>query len=263
MDVLQRRYVRALASALFPVEGQHVDHHHTFMVQYKEAEDRGLDMHTDACDVTLNVCLGKDFMGAGLTFCGLRGGGAERQFSYRHKHVKGRAIMHAGHQRHGADDIISGERFNLIMWNKSSSFRASRDYMSKMVRSQGSAGPFPSEEMPAETPDLVCLSYTHDDDYDRIHAEAKGRLTVLPLGRVVLQLGGGGRTLLKAAAEAVGGGTRSPSAVCGIMAELMGEVVSAACLSPLPLLGSIAYEGSTLQWLPACGQDGAGGNSYD
>lgn len=28
-----------------------------------QGEDLGLDMHTDACDVTLNVCLGREFTG--------------------------------------------------------------------------------------------------------------------------------------------------------------------------------------------------------
>ena len=158
IDALQRHYVRALAAALFPVEGEHVDHHHAFMVQYKHGEDLGLDMHTDACDVTLNVCLGKEFTGAGLTFCGLRGGGRERTFSYRHQHVKGRAIMHAGHHRHGADDILGGERYNLILWNKSSTFRASKEYMNKVARPEADE---------ADKPDLVCLSYTHDDDYEK------------------------------------------------------------------------------------------------
>ena len=70
-------------------------------------------MHTDACDVTLNVCLGREFTGAGLTFCGLRGENnarPERKFQYRHTHVIGRAIVHLGHHRHGADDLVSGER---------------------------------------------------------------------------------------------------------------------------------------------------------
>ena len=85
MDALQALIVRPIAAALFPVEGETVDHHHSFMVQYKQGEDLGLDMHTDACDVTLNVCLGKEFTGAGLTFCGLRGDGSgrERRFLYR------------------------------------------------------------------------------------------------------------------------------------------------------------------------------------
>ena len=84
------------------------------------------------CDVTLNVCLGKEltiaehkggyavlccamlcyavlcyamlcykeFTGAGLTLCGLRGSasGDERRFCHRHAHVPGRAIMHLGRQ---------------------------------------------------------------------------------------------------------------------------------------------------------------------
>ena len=96
MDQIQRHCVRHLANYLFPREGEHLDHHHSFMVQYKQGEDLGLDMHTDACDVTLNVCLGKEFTGAGLTFCGLRGGeeGNERRFTYRHTHVKGLSLIH-------------------------------------------------------------------------------------------------------------------------------------------------------------------------
>ena len=37
--------------------------HHSFMVKYKAGQDLGLDMHTDDSDVTVNVCLGKDFSG--------------------------------------------------------------------------------------------------------------------------------------------------------------------------------------------------------
>ena len=159
MDAIQRRCVRPLIGALFPREGCHIDHHHSFMVQYRAGEDLGLDMHTDACDVTLNVCLGREFTGAGLTFCGLRGEAnarPERKFQYRHTHVIGRAIVHLGHHRHGADDLVSGERYNLIMWNKSSSYRLTRDFMSKYQRAPDADA----------APDLVCLSYTHDSDYE-------------------------------------------------------------------------------------------------
>ena len=187
MDRLQRLAVAPLASRLFPLHGGDADHHHTFMVQYKHGEDLGLDMHTDASDVTLNVCLGKDFTGAGLTFCGVRGGGGggtgaggtggaagsagaagaagaaggggERRFSYRHAHVKGRAVMHLGAHRHGADDLSSGERYNLIMWCKSSSHRLTADFATKYQRA-------PDSDSTRGPPDLVCLSYTHDDDYE-------------------------------------------------------------------------------------------------
>lgn len=149
-------------------------------------------MHTDACDVTLNVCLGREFTGAGLTFCGLRGDPSQRErtFTYRHTHVVGRAVVHLGHHRHGADDIVSGERcaraplcalqpsagpkraitplppaaltarrrFNLIMWNKSSTYRLTQEFLAKYRRAPEAGG---------AKPDLVCLSYTHDDDYEK------------------------------------------------------------------------------------------------
>lgn len=44
-----------------------LDHHHSFIVQYKhDGGDAGLDMHHDAAEVTLNVCLGRDFSSGGL-----------------------------------------------------------------------------------------------------------------------------------------------------------------------------------------------------
>ena len=67
--------------------------------------------------------------------------------------------------RHGADDIVTGERYNLIMWNKSSSFRSSKEYMSKMMRPKKGG----------HEPDLVCLSYTHDDDYEKYKPYPPGK----------------------------------------------------------------------------------------
>jgi hypothetical protein len=42
------------------------------------------------------------------------------------------------------------------MWNKSSSFRLTRDFMAKYSQDPKGRGP----------PDLECLSYTHDEDYE-------------------------------------------------------------------------------------------------
>merc|ERR1712194_881946 len=58
-----------------------------------------------------------------------------------------------GRQRHGADDIASGERLNLIVWNHSSAYRKSSEYLKPGYNAE--SGP----------PDAVCLSYTHDRDY--------------------------------------------------------------------------------------------------
>ena len=98
--------------------------------------------------VTFNICLGRDFEGAGLTFCGYMGQAEHRHFSYRHQHVKGHAIVHLGRRRHGADDITRGERLNLIVWNTNLAFRSSNDYLElqKQQRYEKESGP----------PDEVC-----------------------------------------------------------------------------------------------------------
>lgn len=127
--------------------------HHCFIVRYREGEDLGLDMHTDDSDVTFNVCLGLEFAGAGLEFCGLMGSTNHRKHTYTYHHIKGSCVCHLGRQRHGADDIQSGERLNLIIWNHSSTYRQSRAFENP---------PFVAEGGP---PDQVCLSYTHDRDY--------------------------------------------------------------------------------------------------
>ena len=102
-----------------------LDGNHCFIVRYRAGEDLGLDMHTDDSDITFNLALGLDFEGAKLQFCGMMGSTDHRQASINYSHVRGRAVIHYGKQRHGADDITSGERLNMILWNHSSAFRAS------------------------------------------------------------------------------------------------------------------------------------------
>ena len=138
-----------------------LDHHHSFVVAY-DAESTGgdlsLDMHHDASEVTLNVCLGRSFEGATLNFCGRFGDSDHRKARSVYSHAVGRGLLHLGRQRHGADDITSGERVNLIMWARSSAFRAAAAY--------GHAEPdgYPKAAEDGE-PDRVCLSKANDDDY--------------------------------------------------------------------------------------------------
>ena len=77
-----RRVVAPLSSVLHAGEAfaASLDHHHSFVVAYrKEGGDHGLDMHHDAAEVTLNVCVGKSFVGGGLRFCGRFGSGQHRR----------------------------------------------------------------------------------------------------------------------------------------------------------------------------------------
>ncbi len=160
---VQQRFILPLAKLLYPQEGSAFHAHHSFMVEYKAGHDLGLDMHTDDSDVTLNVCLGREFEGAGLTFCGQMGQPNHRQFTAQYKHVRGRAVIHLGSKRHGADDITSGERNNLIIWNHNLDFRQTAAYTNR---------DYHKEE--AE-PDKRCLSYTHDRDYEAYQEVPKGR----------------------------------------------------------------------------------------
>ena len=116
LDQLCHKLLQPLAQYLYPGVGSHFDRHHTFVVRYKVGEDLGLDMHTDDSDVTFNICLGKDFKGAGLQFCGDQGATDHRKASLQYQHKVGHCVVHRGHRRHGADDIVEGERLNLILW---------------------------------------------------------------------------------------------------------------------------------------------------
>ena len=59
---------------------------------YKQNEDTHLDVHTDDSDVTFNVCLGREFEGAGLVICGLSGKADHRL--HRHLNWKQTLCLH-------------------------------------------------------------------------------------------------------------------------------------------------------------------------
>ena len=126
---LQNQVFSPIARMLFPQAGQgYFNSHHTFVVQYVSHEkkaptaithvpnffeqvhsrpesstlfilhryepkgDKGLDMHTDASDVTFNACLGEEFTGAPLVFCGLQGSPSHRKQTLTYAHEKGRCV---------------------------------------------------------------------------------------------------------------------------------------------------------------------------
>jgi hypothetical protein len=162
---LQADVLNKISAHFFPEEGLSLDTHHTFLVQYKPGEDLGLDMHTDDSDVTFNVCLGRDgFTGANLEFCGAFGTTSHRQQKATYKHIKGHCVVHLGRQRHGACNILSGERINLIIWNKSLPYRS-------LQKSQSLASLYAKE---LAEPAKICLSHTHDRDFDLYHGGGGG-----------------------------------------------------------------------------------------
>ncbi|KAG6753874.1 hypothetical protein POTOM_041876 [Populus tomentosa] len=103
------------------VGGANLDSHHGFVVEYGKDWDVDLGFHVDDSEVTLNVCLGKQFSGGELFFRGTRcdkhvntGSKPEEIFDY--SHVPGRAVLHLGRHRHGVRATTSGHRINLLLW---------------------------------------------------------------------------------------------------------------------------------------------------
>mmetsp|Transcript_7914 Transcript_7914/g.16053 ORF Transcript_7914/g.16053 Transcript_7914/m.16053 type:complete len:624 (+) Transcript_7914:40-1911(+) len=233
MTALMEKFLVPLVEVLYSEEpvAYGIDHHHSFIVQYQNNTldklpssspaataassvrvvrgDKGLDMHSDSSEVTVNVCLGKEgFRGGGLRFCGLAGSADYRRLQYTLQHVIGRAVVHLGRHRHGADDLLpsspqiptdfcpstststntnvstdhaigsivavttddpstthtltaSNERINLIMWLRSSQFRAAAAY--------GHIAPDGFPKIPEDEntlPDKCCLSKFNDPDYE-------------------------------------------------------------------------------------------------
>lgn len=179
-DALLRGFILGLGARLFgddgvraeslndaPLEtedwgGSTLTSHHTFIVRYRPDEDRHLDMHVDECDVTFNFGLmdSSGFEGSDLAICGMFGSPEHRKHIHTYKHVKGRCVVHSGKRRHGALNITAGERASLIMWTKSPAFRRTEAYAMRWGRRA-------RIEKESGDPDLVCLSETHDRDYEK------------------------------------------------------------------------------------------------
>ena len=103
------------------------------------------------------MCLGGDFVGGRLAFCGRVGAPDHRALSAEVDHAVGRAYLPLGRHRHGVARLDAGERANFVLWARSSQFRAAAAY-----------GRVPPDGYPPEAPgeiDLVCLSEPNDRDY--------------------------------------------------------------------------------------------------
>lgn len=126
LNRLREDYITPITRLLFPeCGGDCLDSHKAFIVKYKTDEDVDLNYHYDNAEVTLNVCLGKQFEDGALYFGNMR---TEQQpntafTEYKHKLTHG--LIHRGQHMHGAMPITDGERYNLIMWLRGSKIRNS------------------------------------------------------------------------------------------------------------------------------------------
>ncbi|KAL0424693.1 UNVERIFIED_CONTAM: DExH-box ATP-dependent RNA helicase DExH17 [Sesamum radiatum] len=106
------------------VGGSTLDAHHGFVLEYGMDRDVDLGFHVDDSEVTLNVCLGKQFSGGELFFRGVRcekhvNTETQSEEIFDYSHVPGRAVLHRGRHRHGARATTSGNRINLLLWCRS------------------------------------------------------------------------------------------------------------------------------------------------
>ncbi|XP_061957128.1 2-oxoglutarate and iron-dependent oxygenase domain-containing protein CP2-like isoform X2 [Populus nigra] len=134
LDKLMDGFIRPISKVFFrEVGGATLDSHHGFVVEYGKDWDVDLGFHVDDSEVTLNVCLGKQFSGGELFFRGTRcdkhvNTGSQPEEIFYYSHVPGGAVLHLGRHRHGVRATTSGHRINLLLWCRSSVFREIRKY---------------------------------------------------------------------------------------------------------------------------------------
>ncbi|KAK9724436.1 hypothetical protein RND81_05G071600 [Saponaria officinalis] len=134
LDKLMEDFIRPISKVFFhEVGGSTLDSHHGFVVEYGAQKDVDLGFHVDDAEVTLNICLGKEFSGGELFFRGVRcdkhvNTETQPEESFDYSHVRGRAILHRGRHRHGARATTDGRRLNMILWCRSSVFRELKKY---------------------------------------------------------------------------------------------------------------------------------------
>jgi len=123
---LCKDYLQPLAAMLFPelVGPKDADGHYAFTVQYEPDGDTELAKHGDASVVTINLCLGpKNWEGSSLRFFE-SGGSGMYQLPKGNESAgagdvvfhSGMAVIHRGQHQHQAQQLLSGQRVNLVVW---------------------------------------------------------------------------------------------------------------------------------------------------
>ncbi|NWT78470.1 OGFD2 protein, partial [Lanius ludovicianus] len=161
---LRERFLRPITALLYPeLGGACLDSHKAFVVKYSLHEDLDLSSHYDNAEVTLNVSLGKEFTEGNLYFGDFNQDPTPVPQYIEVEHVGARGLLHRGGQIHGALPIASGERWNLIVWMRSSAIRNQLCPMCnrkpELVEAEGFGDGFteaPGEEV-AQTVNLCAL----------------------------------------------------------------------------------------------------------
>ncbi|KAK1160167.1 hypothetical protein AOXY_G21679 [Acipenser oxyrinchus oxyrinchus] len=121
---LRENYLQPIAMLLYPdCGGDSLDSHKAFVVKYALHQDLDLSYHYDNAEITLNVLLGKAFTEGNLYFGDMRQVPISDSECVEIEHKVTCGLLHRGQQFHGALPITLGQRWNLIVWMRSSSVR--------------------------------------------------------------------------------------------------------------------------------------------
>ncbi|NXW57277.1 OGFD2 protein, partial [Eurystomus gularis] len=158
---LREKYLQPITALLYPdLGGACLDSHKAFVVKYALHEDLDLSSHFDNAEVTLNVSLGKDFTEGNLYFGDFSQDLTPMPKYIEIEHVGAQGLLHRGGQIHGALPIASGERWNLIIWMRSSAIRNQLCPMCnkkpELVEAEGFGDGF-TETLEDEVPETVNL----------------------------------------------------------------------------------------------------------
>ncbi|XP_014754391.2 uncharacterized PKHD-type hydroxylase At1g22950 [Brachypodium distachyon] len=134
LDDLMKQFVSPISTVFFSeVGGGSLDSHVSFVNLYHGDDNNGTDWHVDDSEVTLSVCLGKEFTGGEMYFNGRRCENhttsmEKDEEKVIHPQVPGEALLHHGRHRHSVFPTFSGFRADMTMWCRSSVFRELRKY---------------------------------------------------------------------------------------------------------------------------------------
>eukprot|EP00397_Hematodinium_sp_SG-2012_P018731 GEMP01019200.1.p1 GENE.GEMP01019200.1~~GEMP01019200.1.p1 ORF type:complete len:387 (+),score=62.71 GEMP01019200.1:142-1302(+) len=144
LDLLKNTIMDPLSRKLFPdvlnPDGD-TSFRYGFIIGYSDSLKEGgnisrkaLDTHTDDSEVTMTICLGREYTGGNVILRHLREDPNEGEEQTRIKMETGQATLFYGQQLHQVEDITSGERHIFVIWARSNKYRAANCPCCRMYR---------------------------------------------------------------------------------------------------------------------------------
>jgi hypothetical protein len=143
LDTLRDVIVDPLAKTLYPEvddPNSKSSYRYGFILGYsnkpgqEQISRKKLDAHTDDSEVTLTVCLGRDYKGGEVVLRHLRSDPKEGEVQDKIKMKTGEATLFLGQQMHEVQDITEGERYIFVLWFRREKYRAATCPCCRMFR---------------------------------------------------------------------------------------------------------------------------------